>query len=207
MLKDIVQFSTAQAVIDTFGKVSWGLGLYYGLQTVIFEVGGAFLVAYFMVRWNRMFAKDAEGYGISLAFWENGALLGVLSLINLLADYIILSTNTSLAGTLYTQLINAQPGLFNQTLAVLPSVGLGTLERFSSLLFHFSWGYLCVVAAVTRKKQYFYLALPMGLIDALVPFAGTIGLIKFELLIFALGVIAVAVAMLATKKLRSQFKP
>ena len=71
--------------------------------------------------------------------------------------------------------------------------------RGLSLLLHFSWGYLCVVAAVTRKKKYFYLALPMGLIDALVPFSGTIGLVKYELLIFGLGVLTVVVAIAATR--------
>ena len=57
-----------------YGSVSVGLGLYYGLQTVVFEIGGAFLVAWLMVSWDRMSAKDAEGYGISLAFWQNGLL-------------------------------------------------------------------------------------------------------------------------------------
>ena len=71
-LKNVVQFFTASAIINTYGSASVELGLYYGLQTVVFEVGGAFLVAWLMVSWGRMFAKDAEGYGISLAFWENG---------------------------------------------------------------------------------------------------------------------------------------
>lgn len=88
-LKNVVQFFTAQSIINTYGSVSVELGLYYGLQTVVFEVGGAFLVAWLMVSWNRMSAKDAEGYGISLAFWENGLLLGVLPLINLLTYYLI----------------------------------------------------------------------------------------------------------------------
>ena len=73
-------------------------------------------------------------------------------------------------------------------------------------MFHFSWGYLCVVAAVTRKKKYFYLALPMGLVDALVPFSGTIGLVKSELLIFGLGVFTVVVAMVATRGLRRKLE-
>jgi hypothetical protein len=201
-LKNVVQFLTAQAIISTYGQVSVELGLYYGLQTVVFEVGGAFLVSWLLVSWDRMFAKDAEGYGISLAFWENGLLLGVLPLINLLTYYVMLSTNTSHAVNLFTQLMNSQPGLFNQSLAVLPHVGLGILERVSSLLFHFSWGYLCVVATVTRKKKYFYLALPTGLVDALVPFSGTIGLVKYELLIFGLAVLTVVVAMVATRGLR-----
>ena len=153
-LKNVVQFFSVQAISNTYGSVSVGLGLYYGLQTVVFEIGGAFLVAWLMVSWNRMSAKDAEGYGISLAFWENGLLLGVLSLINLVTNYVVLSlTNTSNAANLFTQLMNSQPGLFNQSLAVLPHVGLGILERVSSLLLHFSWGYLCVVAALLEKRS------------------------------------------------------
>ncbi len=201
-LKNVVQFFTASEIINTFGPISVGLGLYYGLQTAVFEVGGAFLVACLMVSWDRLFAEDAEGYGISLAFWENGLLLGVLSLINLLTYYAVLSTNTIDAVNLFTQLMNSQPGLFNQSLVVLPHVGLGILERVSSLLFHFSWGYLCVLAAVTRKKKYFYLALPMGLVDVLTPFSGTIGLVKFELLLFGLGVLTVVVAVVAARGLR-----
>ena len=67
-LKNVVQFFTASTIINNFGSVSVGLGLYYGFQIVVFEVGGAFLVAWLMVSWDRLFAKDAEGYGISLVF-------------------------------------------------------------------------------------------------------------------------------------------
>lgn len=137
-LKSIVQSLTSSAVISTFGSVSVAVGLYYGLQTVVFEVGGAFLVAWLMVSWNRISAKDAEGYGIGLAFWENGFLLGMLLLFNLIIYYIVLSTNSAIAANLFTQLMNSQPGLFNQSLNILPNVGLGILERVSSLLFHFS---------------------------------------------------------------------
>ena len=167
-LKNIIQLLTAQSLINTFGRVSVELGLYYGFQTMIFEVGGAFLVASLMVSWNRIFAKDAEGYGIGLAFGENGLLLGLLPLINLLTYHIVLSTNSAYATTLFDRLMNSQPGLFNQSPAVLLNAGWGVLERGSSLLFHFSWGYLCVVAAAVHKKKYFYLAMPMGLVDALV---------------------------------------
>jgi len=57
------------------------------------------------------------------------------------------------------------------------------------------------MAAVFHKKQLLLLALPMGLIDALVPFAGAIGLEAFELLILGLGSLSVAAAILATKNL------
>jgi len=64
-----------------------------------------------------------------------------------------------------------------------------------------------VLAAVFRRKKYLFLALPMGLVDALVPFADTIGLVKFELLIFGLSVITVIIAMVTTKKLYKLHTP
>ncbi len=202
IFKNIVQLLTASAIIDSYGAQSAAFGLYLGLQTVVFEVGGAFVVAWFLASRSKLFAKDAEAYGLSLAFWENGALLGILPLINLISVYVILSSNTPLAISIFDQLFVSQPALFDQSLGVLPLIGWGILERVSSLLFHFAWGYLCVMAAVFHKKQLLLLALPMGLIDALVPFAGTIGLETFELLILGLGALSVAVTIVSTKNLR-----
>jgi hypothetical protein len=50
-------------------------------------------------------------------------------------------------------------------------VALGTVERISSILIHFAWGYLCFMAAFFHKKRLFLIALPMCIIDFLVPFA------------------------------------
>ncbi len=202
IFKNIVQLLTASTVIEAYGAQSAVFGLYLGLQTVIFEVGGAFLVAWLLVSRGKIFGKDSEAYGVSLAFWENGALLGILPLINLISIYVILSSNTPVAITVYDQLFTSQPALFDQSLGVLPLIGWGILERVSSLLFHFAWGYLCVMAAVFHKKQLLLIALPMGLIDALVPFVTVIGLEAFELLILALGVLSVAIAIFATKNMR-----
>ncbi len=201
IFKNIVQLLTASSMVNMFGSQSPVFGLYLGLQTVIFEVGGAFLVAWFLASRNKISASDAESYGLSLSFWENGALLGLLPLINLVSIYAILSSNTSLAVTVYDQLFTSQPALFDQSASILPLIGWGILERVSSLLLHFSWGYLCIMAAVFHKKQLFILALPFGLIDALVPFASAIGLEIFELLILSLGIVSVLIAIYATKKL------
>jgi hypothetical protein len=83
-LKYAVQIPTVDAVTSYFGEHSVGLGGYYGLQTVFFEVGLAFLVAWFAVRRGALEKKDAEAYGSGLAFWENAVLLSTLSLINLI---------------------------------------------------------------------------------------------------------------------------
>jgi len=202
IFKNIVQLLTASTVVESYGAQSIVFGLYLGVQTAIFEVGGAFIVAWFLASRGKIFAKDSESYGVSLAFWENGALLGALPLINLISIYVILSSNTPVAITVYDQLFTAQPALFDQSLSVLPLIGWGILERVSSLLFHLAWGYLCVMAAVFHKKQLLLIALPMGLIDALVPFASVIGLEVFELLILVLGILSVATAVFATKNIR-----
>jgi hypothetical protein len=200
-LKEVVQLFTAQAFLAEFGAHSAAAGAYYGSQTVVFEVGLAYAVAWFLASKSKLDADDAEAYGLGLSLWENGALLGVLPLANLVAVYAILSSDTALAATVYTQISSTQPALFYPAAEALPLVGLGVLERVSSLLIHFSWGYLCVMAAVFHKKRYFLLALPMGMIDFFVPFAQSLTLPVFEGLIFGLSVVSVAVAILSTTTL------
>ena len=198
-LKYAVQIPTINAVKDYFGSVSVGLGVYYGLQTVFFEVGLAYLVAWYVISHGLLEGKDAEAYGSGLAFWENAGLLGILSLINLVAYYSILSSNTPLAQTLYNQLNASQPGLFSPATQALSLVALGTLERISSIMLHFAWGYLCFMAVILHKKRLFLVALPMGFVDFLVPFASTIGIIVFEAVVFVLAAVSVFVAWYAVK--------
>ena len=201
VLKEVLQTFTAASVIATFGSESVVTGLYFGLQTSFFEVGLAFAVAWYFASQKRLFGKDAEAYGLGLSFAENGLLLGVLPLINLIAYYSVLSSNTTLASTLYAQLLSGQPSLFYSTSRALPLVGFGILERVSSLLIHFSWGYLAVISAFYRKRRYFLLAFPMGLVDALVPFAPALGLGKFEAVIFGISVIALVATIVSTRNL------
>jgi len=203
-LKYAVQLPTIDAVTDYFGAQSVGLGIYYGAQTVVFEVGMAYLVATYAARKGKLGEKDAEGYGAGLAFWENAVLLGALPLINYLAYYAILSTDTSLAQTVYNLLSQNSPGLFDPVSQALASVALGTLERFSSILVHFAWGYLCIMAAVYGKRRLFLIALPMGFVDFLVPFASTIGIALFEGMVFAIGVATVLVAWQAVRHVRAE---
>jgi len=198
-LKYAVQIPTINMVIDYFGDHSAGLGVYYGLQTVFFEVGIAYFVAWYAVKRGLLERKDAEGYGTGLAFWENAGLLGALSLLNLVIYYSVLSTNTALAQTLFNQLNANASYLFASPTQALGSVALGTLERVSSILFHFSWGYLCVLAAVYKKKRLFLIALPMGFVDFLVPFAAPGNLALFEAAVFALSAVSVLVAWYASK--------
>jgi hypothetical protein len=200
-LKYAVQIPTINSVISYFGAHSVGLGLYYGFQTVFFEVGIAFVVAWYLVRHGLLERKDAEAYGSGLAFWENAALLGILPLINLVAYLSILSTNTPLAQTLYDQLNTSAPGLFAPASEALPLVALGVVERISSILIHVAWGYLCFMAVIYNKKRLFLIALPMGMVDFLVPFAQN-SVVLFEAVVFALAVLSVFVAWYATGQVR-----
>jgi hypothetical protein len=199
-LKYLVQILTAKLVFDKFGAASLASALYLGLQTVVFEVGGAFLIAYYAVRHGKFEAKDAEAYGIGLAFWENGVLLGLIPMINLVAIYVLLSSNAS--GTLFQQINTSQPYLFNPPAHVVTLLAWGTLERISSLLAHFSWGYLCVLASAFRRWRYLAIALPMGLLDILVPFAPSYSLRVFESLLFVITSGFLLVSLAVTWQLR-----
>ncbi len=201
-LKYAVQIPTINAVESYFGSASVGLGVYYGLQTVFFEVGLAYFVAWYVVSRGLLERKDAEAYGSGLAFWENAGLLGILSLINLITYWSILSSNTPLAQTLYSQLNANSSGLFAPASEALRSVALGTLERVSSIMIHFAWGYLCFMAVVLRRRRLFLIALPMGFVDFLVPFASSIGIVVFEAVVFALAVLSVFVAWYAVRHAR-----
>jgi len=179
------------------------LGVYYGFQTVVFEVGLAYAVAWYAVSHCKLERKDAEAYGAGLAFWENAVLLGILPLIDLVAYYGILSSNTPLAQMVYDQLVKNAQAYFDPVPQALGLVAWGTFERISSIMIHSAWGFLCFAGVYFHKKRLFLIALPMGFIDFLVPFADRLGLAFFEIVIFAIGVLAVLVARYATRSLES----
>jgi len=203
-VKIVLQTLTYGAFLALFGNNPPALGAYFGLQTVLFEVGGAYLVALWAVSRGKLNPKDAEGYGLGLAFWENAGYLGVLGLFTLLSVYLTLAFGGPAAEEFYSSLIKARSDLFYSATQALPLVGYGVLERVSSLLFHFSWGYLCLLAACVHSRRYLLLALPMGLVDFFVPFAASLGILVFESLIFALGLGCLGLAWFATKELRQK---
>jgi hypothetical protein len=55
------------------------------------------------------------------------------------------------------------------------------------------------MAALYRKKRLFLIALPMGLIDFLVPFAQS-SVVLFEAVVFTLSLLSVVVAWYATRR-------
>ncbi len=176
------------------------LGAYFGLQTALLEVGGAYLVARYAVSRGFLRANDAEGYGVSLALWENGVLIGGSLLVNYAIYYATLSPGAGAAAQqMFMALLQAAPSLFNSPSSALPLVGYSVLERFSSLLVHFSWGYLCVMAAVFNKRAFLVLAIPMGLVDFFVPLVGTLGVAASEGLFFAIGLLCLGGALASTR--------
>jgi hypothetical protein len=202
-LKVVLQSLTARQVSSGFHGDPVVLGAYVGIQTVVFEVGGAFLVATLAVSRGHFNAKDAEGYGLGLALWENGVLLGIFGLVNLTTYYLMLRSNSPAAESLYSTLLASQPILFSPPGQALFANVLGILERVSSLLVHFSWGYLCLISAFFRKRKYFLLALPMGLIDFFVPFASRMNIVTFEFLIFGFGLVCLVLSLgLARREIR-----
>jgi len=184
-LKEVVQAYTFAGVTSEFGSAGWEAGVYFGAQTSIFEVGLAYLVARYAVSRKLIGGADAEAYGISLAFWENGILLGALTLLNLIASYVLIAEGL-IPASVYQTLVTSTPSLFYPPRQLAVPIALGVLERISSLMAHFAWGYLCILAACMRKKTYLAVAVPMGLIDATVPFAQDVPLWEYEGLLFAL---------------------
>jgi hypothetical protein len=201
-VKVAVQALTFNAFQTVFSGNLPALGVYFGSQTVLFEVGGAFLVAVWAVSQGKMNVKDAEGYGLGLAFWENAGFVGILGLFTLIATYITLTFGGPTADAFYSSLIRTRPELFYPPSQALPLIGYGLLERVTSLQFHFSWGYLCLLAAHFNKRKYFLLALPLGLIDFFVPFASSLTIPVFELLIFTLGLLTLGLTLFVTRNLR-----
>ena len=193
-MKEVFQAVTYGAVVSSFGPSSWQTGVYFGLQTSFFEVGLAYIVARYAVRKKQMGPRDAEGYGIGLAFWENGVLLGALSLVNLAATYLLIADNF-LPQSTYQIIVSSEPGLFDTPQQLAVPIALATLERVSSLFAHLAWGYLCVLAVVMKKRGYFFVALPMGMLDALVSFASQVPTWFFELSIFVLSLGFLVVAL------------
>jgi len=200
--KVILQTITFNLLMSDFHGDLSILGTYFGIQTVIFEVGGAYLVAILAVSRNRLKAKDSEAYGLGLAFWENAGYLGVLGMFSLLSIYLTLSSGTIASLEVYSNLIANRPALFYPPSQALPLIGFSILERVTSLLFHFCWGYLCLLSASTHKRRYFLAALPMGLLDFFVPFANSLGIPIFELIIYVLGLSTLGVTLFITKKTR-----
>jgi uncharacterized membrane protein YhfC len=190
--KVVFQYLTYLSLFPSAGGNPYELGAYFGLQTVLFEVGAAYLVARYAVSRGMLKANDAEGYGISLALWENGVLIGGSLLINYAIYYTTLSSSSGAAAVqMFATLLQSAPSLFDPPSSALPLVGFAVLERVSSLLIHFSWGYLCVLAAVFKKRIFLLVALPMGLVDFFAPFAGSLGVGAFEGLIFAIALVCV----------------
>jgi hypothetical protein len=200
-LKYVIQIPTA-SYVSSLGN-PYIYGTYVGLQTVFLEVGLAYVIASYAFKRGKIDRRDAEAYGSGLAFWENVGLISIINLINLMVYYFMLSGTGGIATQTYDLLQLNAPTLFASNAQALSLVALGILERFSSALIHIAWGYLCIMAVVHRNKKLFLIALPMGFIDFLVPFAAG-SVVLFEVVVFALAALSVFVAWYATKRVEKQ---
>lgn len=207
-LKYVVQIPTIHAVESASGNSPLILGIYYGIQTGVFEVGGAFLIASYAVSKRHFSSRDGGAFGLGLAMWENGVLIGTATLVNYIAYYVILGIpNSGVSQTVYNTLLQSAPSLFYGPAKALPNIGYSILERISSLIGHFSWGFLAVWSAVYEKKYYFAIAFPIGfLIDFSVPFAPRLGTGLFELIIFAIAGGGLAATLWATQEIRKNMR-
>jgi len=198
--KAVFQLVTATPVINTGNP--YYEGIYLGLQTVVLEVGLAYIFARYAISKNKMSAKDASGYGVGLAFWENGVLLGALSLVSLITTYWALASGGTVASAVYNSLVSVQPTLFYSTSSALPLVFFGILERASSTILHVAWGYLVVMAAFYKRKRYMAFALLFGMVDFLVPFENILGMATLEIVVFAVALIGLAVMLIVRKEIK-----
>ena len=93
-------------------------------------------------------------------------------------------------------------GLLDPAGLALGLVSLGIMERISSILLHSAWGYLCFVAALSHKVRFLLVALPMGFVDFLVPFAPALNLPVYEAIVMAIAVLSVFLAWFVTRPFR-----
>lgn len=196
-LKELVQVATLGPITQLSGADPYALGVYYGAQTAVFEVGGAFVLAQMAVASRRFIARDAEGFGLALAFWENAVLIALPLLLDYLTYYAILSEpGSGAARSLAPILMRDAPALFYVPGGALPLIAWAILERVSSLLAHWAWGLLAVLAAVRRRPAYVALAAPLGFaVDFLVPFEPSLGLGPFETLLLAVAAVGFLAAL------------
>ncbi len=206
-VKSAFQYFTYPGFLAAYGGSDLVLGLYFGMQTVILEVGLAYVFARLAVSSGKVGKSDVEGYGIGLAFWENGILLGLFAVLSLLVLYLELSAAGTLAVSIRSSLTAAQQQLFSAPTPIQAASNTfySLAERTSSVLVHFSWGYLAMFAAIAKKKKYLLIALPMGFVDFLVPFAPAIGIPGFEALLLSLSILCLAAAIFSTSRERTAF--
>ena len=70
----------------------------------------------------------------------------------------------------------------------------------------FAWGYLYLMAVCFHKRRLLLIALPMGFVDFLVPFAQSMGIAVFEAEVFVLSALSVMVAWYATRQVRKSLE-
>ncbi|EZQ11332.1 hypothetical protein CM19_00910 [Candidatus Acidianus copahuensis] len=147
--KVVVQFFTAKLILSYPPYI---IGAYYGTQTLLFEVGFAFL---FVSLYKKITVRDAMGYGISLAFAENGILVGAISLMEGIITLLIFPTLPHPLQVMISEKVN---------IPVTYDI-YHFMDRLGSLLAHTAWGVASVLYFVERKKEYFLIGLVGFIVD------------------------------------------
>ncbi|BDC19487.1 hypothetical protein [Acidianus sp. HS-5] len=119
--------------------------LAYGILTAVTEPGFAYLFVRFV-------KQNPQTYGVSLAFWENGFLVGLLGIVSAIA----LPANYNL--TLISPLLN-------EPLAVVITGRI--MDRLSSLFLHYAWGVSAYLSFWKKDAKFILTIAPLGFIDSL----------------------------------------
>lgn len=197
----LVQAVTLGAVESASASNPFALGVYFGGQTALFEVGGAFVVAALTARYGLLTARDAVAYGLALGFWEDAVLFALPLLLEYTVYDAILAGGGPAAIGLSKQLTAGAPALFYAPGRAAPLVAYAVLERVSSMVAHLAWGYLAVRSVLDRRRWYLAVAVPIGFAaDFLVPFAGGLGLGPFEALELGIAVTGLVAAAWVTRE-------
>lgn len=177
-LKYLVQYVILpyQHVLDLPAYI---VGTYFGAQTAVFEVGLAFLFIYI---YKKVEIKDAMSYGVTLAFAENGIMVGIVSLIS---------------GIINMALLPYYPPLMRSLVLSEASIPYiydlyHTMDRISSFLLHTAWGSSAVLYYITKEKLYLLVFIAGFLADFLAGLyiVKSINYLLLALLALSIGIIS-----------------
>ncbi|MBP1357158.1 MAG: hypothetical protein JZD40_01525 [Sulfolobus sp.] len=155
------------------------VGTYFGAQTAAFEVGLAFLFIYI---YKKVEIKDAMSYGVTLAFTENGIMVGIVSLISGVINMALLPYYPPLMRSLVLSEANI-PYIYDL---------YHTMDRISSFLLHTAWGSSAVLYYITKEKLYLLVFIAGFLADFLAGLyiVKSINCLLLVLLALTLGIIS-----------------
>lgn len=127
----------------------------YGLLTLVFEIGYAYVFLLFISKNNKLEMKDSVSYGAYLGFYENFILLGVLALLSLIVYAL------TPASALPQSMVSFYSGSY------LPFALPHLVDRLSSMIAHMFWGFMVFISVIKRTPKYFLYSMPMAFVDSI----------------------------------------